>query len=222
MRLFLTASADNTLYQRIPTVNAGLDEIIEVGKVLHPDDLEFAYTGSSARTIINFKLPVSGTIPETASFYLNLKIANAQKLQYSQQLDIFEISGSSWVEGSGYLYQSNINGPVIRNYSYYVWNKDPKIDTGSLFSSSQTVDSPIKKSNDGSTWNNRNSATSASWTTPGGDYYLNPSQSVNLSEYPLEDLRIDVSSIMQSVITNNRDFRGLIIKFSSWIGSRRK
>jgi len=178
MRLLLTASADTTLYKRYPTLNSGLDEIIEVGKVAKPEDLEIAYSSSAARALINFTLPVSGTIPQTASFYLNLKIANAQKLPYTQQLDIYEISGS-WVEGGGYFVQQ------------------------------------IKNPQDGATWSGSNAATSASWVTYGGDYYASPSQSVVLSDYPLQDLRIDVSSIMQSVLTNNRNFKGFVIKFPS-------
>lgn len=178
MRLLLTASADTTIYQRYPNLNAGLDEIVEVGKVAKPEDLEIAYSSSAARALINFTLPVSGTIPETASFYLNLKIANAQKLPYTQQLDIYEISGS-WVEGGGYFVQQ------------------------------------VKNPQDGATWSGSNAATSASWVSLGGDYYASPSQSITLSEYPLEDLRIDVSTIMQSVLTNNRNFKGLLIKFPS-------
>lgn len=176
MRLFLTASADNTIYQRNPTLNAGLDEILEVGKVANPEDLEIAYSASAARALINFKLPASGSIPETASFYLNLKIANAQKLLYSQQLEIYEISGS-WGEGSGYYIQQTINP------------------------------------SDGSTW--RQSNTSVSWSNDGGDFYATPSKSIVLDEYPLQDLRVDVSSIMQPIIIDDRNFEGLIIKFSS-------
>jgi hypothetical protein len=181
MRLFLTASADTTLYQRYPTLNSGLDEILEVGKVARPEDLELAYSSSSARALINFTLPVSGTIPETASFYLNLKIANAQKLPYSQQLEIYQIS-DSWVEGGGYFVQQ------------------------------------IKNPQDGATWSGSNAATSASWITLGGDFYATPSRSIVLDEYPLQDLRVDVSNIMQSFIFDNADwsvFNGFIVKFSS-------
>ncbi len=179
MRLFLTASADNTLYQRNPTRNAGLDEILEVGKVANPEDLEIAYSSSAARALVNFKLPSSGSIPNTASFYLNLRIANAEKLPYSQQLEIYQISGS-WSEGSGYYTQQTVNP------------------------------------GDGSTW--RQSNTSVSWSVAGGDYYASPSRSLTLDEYPLQDLRVDVSNIMQSFISNSADwstFNGFIVKFSS-------
>lgn len=179
MRLFLTASADNTIYQRNPTRNAGLDEIIEVGKVANPEDLEIAYSSSAARALINFALPNSGSIPETASFYLNLKIANAEKLPYSQQLEIYKIS-TNWAEGSGYYAQQTVNP------------------------------------SDGSTW--RQSNTSVSWSVAGGDYSGTPSRSISLTEYPLQDLRIDVSNMMQAFIFDNADwstFKGFIIKFSS-------
>jgi hypothetical protein len=178
MRLFLTASADTTIYKRYPTNNAGLDEIIEVGKVAKPEDLDVAYSSSAARALVNFTLPSSGSIPETASFYLNLKIANAEKLPYSQQLEIYEISGS-WVEGSGYFVQQSVN---------------PK---------------------DGATWSGSNAATGVSWSILGGDYYASPSTSILLSEYPLQDLRVDVSAIMQDVLVNDRSFKGFIVKFSS-------
>ena len=58
MRLFLTASADTTLYQRYPTTNTGLDEVIEVGKVAAPEDLGTAYTGSVKLIIVRAALPV--------------------------------------------------------------------------------------------------------------------------------------------------------------------
>ena len=73
MRVILTPSADTTLYQRFPTNNAGLDEIIEVGKVAAPEDLGIAYTGSAARALLNFTLPLSGSVPTNALYYLNLK-----------------------------------------------------------------------------------------------------------------------------------------------------
>lgn len=200
MRLFLTASADNTLYQRNPTTNAGLDEILEVGKVANPEDLEIAYSSSAARALINFKLPASGSIPETASFYLNLRIANAQKLPYSQQLEIYQISGS-WSEGSGYYVQQNTQSTPMYYSGSFIGEFNPSIAVAT---------------NDGSTW--RQSNTSVSWSIIGGDYYASPSQSVTLNEYPLQDLRVDVSNIMQPFIFDNADwstFKGFIVKFSS-------
>ncbi len=173
MRIILTASADTTLYQRYPTTNSGLDEIIEVGKVAKPEDLGIAYTGSSARTLINFTLPASGSTPATASYYLNLKIANAEKLPINQEILVYRVS-SSWTEGSGYFAQQTQNA------------------------------------GDGATW--RQSTAAVSWSVDGGPIVTTPSQSVTLSEYPLQDLRIDVSSIMQPVVSQSLNWYGLALR----------
>ena len=174
MRKFITPSADTTLYQRFPTNNAGLDEILEVGKVTAPEDLGIAYTGSSARALLNFTLPTSGSSPATASYYLNLKIANAEKLPINQQILVYRVS-SSWTEGSGYFVQQAQNA------------------------------------GDGATW--RQATSAVSWSVDGGSIVTTPSQSVTLSEYPLQDLRIDVSSIMQPVVSQSLNWYGLALRF---------
>lgn len=176
MRIILTSSADTTLYQRFPTNNAGLDEILEVGKVAAPEDLGIAYTGSSARTLINFTLPASGSTPATASYFLNLKIANAEKLPINQQILVHRVS-SSWTEGSGYFVQQTQNA------------------------------------GDGATW--RQSTAAVSWSVAGGSIVTTPSQSITLSEYPLQDLRIDVSSIMQPVVSQSLNWYGLALRVPS-------
>ena len=176
MRIILTASADTTIYQRYPKNNTGLDEIIEVGKVARPEDLEIAYSGSAARALVNFNITNSGSFAATASYFLNLKIANASKLPYSQELLINRVSGS-WIEGSGYFVQQTVN---------------PQ---------------------DGATWSGSNAAAAVSWSNLGGDYYATPSQSVILNEYPLQDLRVDVSSILQPVISQSLQWSGLLVRF---------
>lgn len=176
MRIILTASADTTIYQRYPLNNVGLDEIIEVGKVTKPEDLGIVYSASAARALLNFNITNSGSYPNNASYYLNLKIANASKLPYSQELIVNRISGS-WVEGSGYFVQQNVN---------------PR---------------------DGATWSGSNAAAAVSWSNYGGDYYTTPSQSITLNEYPLQDLRVDVSSILQPVVSQSLQWSGLLVRF---------
>lgn len=176
MRIILTSSADTTVYQRYPLNNSGLDEIVEVGKVARPEDLEIAYSASAARALVNFNITNSGSFPATASYFLNLKIANASKLPYSQEIIINRISGS-WVEGSGYFVQQNVN---------------PR---------------------DGATWSGSNASAAVSWSNLGGDYYATPSQSVTLNEYPLQDLRINVTSILQPVVSQSLQWSGLLLRF---------
>lgn len=177
MRIFLTASGDTTLYQRYPTNNSGLDEILEVGKVARPEDLGIAYSGSAARTLINFNLSNSGSwgVTETARYYLNLKIANASKLPYSQEILVRKVS-ASWMEGSGYFVQQT------------------------------------KNPGDGATW--RQSSNSVSWSMFGGTIYDEPFTSIILDEYPLQDLRIDVTDIVSPIVADPfSDWNGLLIQF---------
>lgn len=176
MRIFLTASRDTTLYERYPTNNAGLDEILEVGKVARSEDLGVAYTGSAARALLDFNLSNSGswTGINNPKYYLNLKIANATKLPYSQEILVRKVS-ASWVEGSGYFVQQ------------------------------------IKNAGDGATW--RQTEPSVSWSVYGGTLYDEPSTSIILDEYPLQDLRIDVTDIVDPVVASTLDWHGVLLQF---------
>ena len=174
MRIILTPSADTTLYQRFPTNNSGLDEIVEIGKVSAPEDLGIAYTGSSARALVNFTLPSAASVSPTASYYLNLRIANATKLPYEQQVNVYAVS-SPWTEGSGYFLQQ------------------------------------VKNAGDGATW--RQATTATSWSNAGGDYNAFPTQSITLTEYPLQDLRIDVTALVQPIVNASADWYGLEVAF---------
>ena len=49
MRKILTPSKDTTIYQAFPTNNAGLDEILEIGKLVNTDLVEPPYTTASVR-----------------------------------------------------------------------------------------------------------------------------------------------------------------------------
>jgi hypothetical protein len=169
MRKFLTPTKDATLYQRYPTNNSGLDEILEVGKVKKPEDIDTAYSSSAARSVLYFDLTDSGSIPTTASYFLNLKIANATTVRMGQELLVYNIS-SSWTEGSGYFYQDIVN------------------------------------ENDGATW--QQSSQFVSWSNAGGDI-TTVSQSVLLDDYPMQDLHIDVTSLVSS----SHPWYGLLVKF---------
>ena len=104
MKLFLLPTEDATIYERYPLNNTGLDEILEVGKKIKPLDGTGIYASASARILMNFDIPSNQQYSETAKYYLNLKIANAEKVNRYQKLEVHQVSGS-WVEGSGYFYQ---------------------------------------------------------------------------------------------------------------------
>jgi len=104
MRTFLSPTQDTTIYQRYPTINTGLDEILEIGKLTRTFDGDVMYASSSVRALINFDIPSAQQYPSNAKYYLHFRIANAKNIKRYQQLNVHLIS-SSWTEGSGYFYQ---------------------------------------------------------------------------------------------------------------------
>lgn len=174
MRKYLIPSADTTIYQAFNNNNAGFDEILEIGKVA--DDTN-TYVSASARALINFDLPTITTVPATANYFLNIKLANASNVKKNQQILIYQVS-RSWDEGSGFFYQN------------------------------------IKNVNDGATW--ERCSTSVSWSNAGGDILTNvTSQSISLNTYPIQDIRVDVTNIIQPFVSNSlqNNFYGLVLQF---------
>lgn len=104
MRTYISASSDATIYERFPTFNTGLDEIIEIGKEKKSSDTDLMYSSSSVRFLINFDLSNSSSWDSSANYYLNLYIANAKDVHRYQEILVYPVS-QSWVEGSGYRYQ---------------------------------------------------------------------------------------------------------------------
>lgn len=179
MRTILTASKDATIYQAFENNNAGLDEILEIGKVIDisgPTSSR-AYATGSARTLIYFDLPTTASVPSAAEYFLNLRIANADNLKRNQKIVVYQVS-RSWDEGSGYLYQD------------------------------------IKNVEDGASWTRCTSA--VSWSNEGGDFLTSAtSQSITLSTYPLQDIRVDVTNILRPIVSQSlqNTFYGLALQF---------
>lgn len=178
MRTILTASKDTTLYQAFPTRNVGLDEILEIGKVVDLQLVDPSYVTASARTLISFELPTTESVSATSNYFLNLRLASASNIIRNQELKIYLVS-QSWDEGSGFFYQN------------------------------------VQNVNDGATW--RQLETGVSWSMAGGDFLTgSTTQSVTLSSYPMQDIRIDVTSILQPIVSQSLQstFYGLAIQFT--------
>jgi hypothetical protein len=170
MRKFLIPTKDTTIYQAFPTNNAGLDEILEIGKVIDETKNITPYDSASARALLYFDTASVGTIPSGAAYFLNLRLANANDVIRGQELQIFPIT-TDWVEGSGYFYQD------------------------------------IKNVSDGASWTAAKK--NVSWSNAGGDTAAINTQSVYLTEYPLTDMRINVSN----VVAYAGPSYGMMIKF---------
>jgi hypothetical protein len=179
MRKFLTASKDTTLYQAFPAINAGVDEILDIGKVIDSNAVitDGTYATGSARALLYFDLPTTASVFSGSRYYLNLKLANAEKVKKNQTLLVYNVS-RSWDEGSGYFEQRPVN----------------------------TLD--------GATW--RQLSTGVSWSMEGGDFLTTSvSQSTTVSTYPLQDLRVDVTTLIQPIVSQalQNTFHGLVVQF---------
>lgn len=177
MKKFLVPIKDTTIYQAFPTNNAGLDEILEIGKLVDVALVEPSYASASARSLLYFDLPTTESVDANANYYLNLRLANATNISRNQEILVYPVS-RSWDEGSGFFYQN------------------------------------VKNVNDGATWNQ--CTKTVSWSLAGGDFITGTvSASINLTPYPLQDLRINVTDILQPIVSESlhNDFYGLIVTF---------
>lgn len=71
----------------------------------------------------------------------------------------------------------------------------------------------VQNSADGVTWSVKN--TQASWSNAGGDYDANVSASYTLSKVPIQDVKIDITSLIAPIVSgsNQLPWNGLLVKF---------
>ena len=92
MRRFFYPTKDATIYQEFSNRQAGLDEILEVGKS--------EYGNYSIRSLLEFNTAAvsasisNGTISPSATYDLALFLANASKLQLLQTVNLHQVSSS--------------------------------------------------------------------------------------------------------------------------------
>lgn len=108
MKKLLIPTKDTSIYQAFESRSCGLDEILDIGKVINVDETVPLYESGSARTLLYFDLPTTESVSATANYYLNLRLANASNLKRNQQLVVYQVS-RSWDEGSGFFNQSTRN-----------------------------------------------------------------------------------------------------------------
>lgn len=192
MHYFTFAEKDTTLYQVSGSMNAGLDEIIEVRK----DVSDTGDVVKVSRILIKFDLTEisesiqKGQIPTVSKgtrFYLNLFDARPTSLIASQSLYAYPVS-SSWIMGEG------------RSYD------DPVIEEGASWYYS-------KGETDGTIWTTL-SASGGTWVSGSG---YEASQSFTHNS---KDVRMDVTDIVQNWLTSSVLLNhGFMIKRSGSIGN---
>jgi hypothetical protein len=108
MHYFTFAEKDTTLYEDSGSLNAGLDEILEIRKGVS----DTGDTINVSRILIKFDLSyISHSIVRGAinnpKYYLNLYDANSHNLATSQSIYAYPVSGS-WIMGDGHSYDNPV------------------------------------------------------------------------------------------------------------------
>jgi len=108
MHYFTFGEKDTTLYENSGSLNAGLDEILEIRK----DVSDAGDTISTTRALIRFDISyISSSIVSNnitnPKFYLNLYDANSHNLSTSQSLYAYPVS-QSWTMGDGRSYDNPV------------------------------------------------------------------------------------------------------------------
>lgn len=129
-RKFITPLGDASIYQQYPTRNTGIDEILEVGKS--------RVMSGSVRGLIQFSAAqiasMTSSADPSATYYLNLRIANADNLIANQQIEVYEVT-QSWDEGTGFFVQDLENAKdgatwLIADNSDVTWSFDASSSVG--------------------------------------------------------------------------------------------
>ena len=195
MHYFEFAKRDATIYSGGTTasINTGLDEILEINKVVSNNGsvanvsrilIDFDYTFIS-QSIIDSK------IPSTAKFYLNLFDATSEEVEAEQNVFVYMVSGSAWKQGTGKLDHNPITDDGV-TYQYRDHEQKTPWVTGSVLT-------------DGGAW----------WTgSQGGQYSVSSSYALTFDK---KDVRADVTDLVKNHIYSSSLFpnRGFLVKRES-------
>jgi hypothetical protein len=195
MHYFEFAKRDATIYSGGTTasINTGLDEILEINKVVSNNGsvanvsrilIDFDYTFIS-QSIIDSK------IPSTAKFYLNLFDATSDEVEAEQNVFVYMVSGSAWKQGTGKLDHNPVTQDGV-SYQYRDHEAKTPWVTGSVLT-------------DGGAW----------WTgSQGGQYSVSSSYALTFDK---KDLRVDVTDLVKNHIYSSSAFpnRGFLVKRES-------
>lgn len=119
----------------------------------------------------------------------------------------FPLTSGSYPASSKYylnLYIANAEN-VKRYQDLHVYLVSSSWVEGSGYFYQDTVNAE-----DGTTWLAANA--NVSWSNAGGDYITNTSASYEFSDVPITDVRIDVSSLLNPVLSGSQEMHGFMIK----------
>lgn len=188
MHIFYNPLKDASIYRRSieKTYNTGIDEILEVQKYIDADNVTH-----TSRALIQFDLSdisasiVAGDIT-SPQFFLNLYADEQQELPLSFTIYGYPLS-SSWEQGSGH-YFDNPNPEDGVSWTY----RDGE-DIGTEWATGSTAPNTTS-SFDG-----------------GGEYYTSSFCSASYT-YETDDIRIDITTLVNNWLSDTIPNNGLILK----------
>lgn len=191
MHKLYTASFDASVYLQQPEQNSGRDEILEIGK-LYYGDIKDIY-----RTFIKFDISnisssiSSGTIKSGWKAFLNLRSAGSEEIPLEYTIYANAVS-QSWTMGTGTKFDNITSDGISWKYRNGT-NKWQDNTTGgsAIF----------------------NSGTTGSANAEGGTWYT-ASQASQSYSYQLDDIRMDITSILTNWMSGSIQNNGLILHHS--------
>ncbi len=198
------AERDTTLYEKYPTQNTGIDQIIELTKIASGSKLHGIIQANTynSRFLIDFgsqittisssvaagDIPIIGNGPNSASVYLSITAAEASNLLQTYSLKAFPVS-ESWNNGNGYY-----SDDPTQKYgaSWYYRTSDDVADY----------------------WSTGSGEFGTTETTAGGGSYITGSGYEASQSFQNEtpDIRMNVSDIVDKWIKGNIINNGFIVK----------
>lgn len=126
MHYLIFPSKDATIYSEYPNKNTGLDQILEINKIVE----EGTDINNVSRALIQFDISEYETYinendltgSNAPKFYLNIFTANSNQLTLDNNIEVYPIS-SSWEMGVGVIDSNTVKG-VSWNYrtELYEWD----------------------------------------------------------------------------------------------------
>ncbi len=208
------AEKDTTVYEKYPTQNTGIDQILELTKIASGSRLNGIIQTNQynsrilldfgtqitaiSQSIVDRTMPDLGVLtPMSASCYLTLKAADASDLLHDYELRAYAVS-ESWSNGNG----NYSDVPITKDgASWYYRTSDAASDEwGKTGHNADTMLGTTEESKGG-----------VSWVTASSGEFLEASQSFS-NESP--DVRMDITHLVSMWIKNPASYPnyGLILK----------
>jgi len=195
MHYFIFANKDSSIYSSDIIQNTGRDEILEIIKTFQSSSYSGVINSTlNSRALVQFDLSyisnsiVDGTITSPRRFYLNMHICRVEGQESQTNLYVYPVS-SSWVQGIGKRLDS-----IIRTTGVSWTASDGEVPTYWNNTGSDYLDNIVETA---SLWSDENTF-----------------QTTGHYTYELADMRVDVSSIVNSWLSGTYVNNGFLIKRS--------